>query len=187
MTILFYIYYVAIALCQGISFDSIKSIRGRIKKDKNIDLLFKGKARIFDLELTGSGRLIIDEGVEIRSLYAHIGKDATVIISKGAFIGKDVKIICYGNIFIGEESLISPNVIILDNDHTLSDNNIKSSGLSIEDTTIEQYCWVGAGSIVCKGARLSKGSVLGAMSLLNKQTDSDSLYFGQPAIKKRDI
>lgn len=184
---LMYIYYVLLAFLEGTKFSNLSSIRGRIRKDKNVDIIFNGKSRIFSLEVTGNGKMIINEGVEVRGLYAHLGNGAQITLSQGSFIGKDVKIISYSNILIGKESLISPNVIILDNDHVINSKPIKHSGLNIKETIIGNNCWVGASSIICKGSFLNDGSVLGAMSLLNIKTDKNSLYVGQPARKKRDI
>ena len=43
--------------------------------------------------------------------------------------------------------------------------------------------WIGANSIVLKGVKMSNGTVLGANSLLNKDTEEYEIWAGSPAKK----
>jgi acetyltransferase-like isoleucine patch superfamily enzyme len=48
---------------------------------------------------------------------------------------------------------------------------------------LEKYSIVGAGSIVMQGVRLAKGTSIGAMSLVLKDTKPWGIYVGNPAKK----
>jgi acetyltransferase-like isoleucine patch superfamily enzyme len=56
-----------------------------------------------------------------------------------------------------------------------------------KEVVLKKYSIVGAGSIIMPGTTLAKGSSIGAMSLVLKDTESWSIYVGNPAkkIKKR--
>lgn len=62
--------------------------------------------------------------------------------------------------------------------------NITGSKVVLEENT-----QIGAGSIVLPGCILKRGSAVGAMSLVNKSLEENSLYVGSPCkkIKKRSL
>ena len=51
---------------------------------------------------------------------------------------------------------------------------------------MEKHCLVGIKSVLLPKAYMNEGSVLGAMSLLNKKTKPWSVYFGSPARRIND-
>jgi len=51
---------------------------------------------------------------------------------------------------------------------------------------IEKYVQIGAGSIVFPDLEIGMGSVVGAMSLVNKSLDSWGIYIGVPARRLKD-
>lgn len=62
-------------------------------------------------------------------------------------------------------------------------NSIQKKGKTI----IEDDVWIGAGSIILKGIKISKGAVIAAGSVVTKDVEPYSIYAGVPAkmIKKR--
>jgi acetyltransferase-like isoleucine patch superfamily enzyme len=48
-------------------------------------------------------------------------------------------------------------------------------------TVLENFSWVGAGSIVLPNIVMAEGSVLGAGALLTKNTEPWTVYIGSPA------
>jgi len=136
--------------------------------------------------MTGYGKVVVDDNVEIRDLYIHIGRGASVRIRGGVFIGKGVKFLIYNKLDIGNDTLISPDVIIVDNDHVRNDLKFKDSGIVSSPIIIGSNTWVGAKSILSKGAKLENDCTLGSLSLLNIQTKPNCLYVGIPARLKKE-
>jgi acetyltransferase-like isoleucine patch superfamily enzyme len=170
------------ALFVGYLYDiRLSAIKGWIKKDDDVSVTVGRKTRIYDLIITGKGHVEIGENVEIRKMYIHVGENAKLIIDNDCFFGMDVKISCAESIVIGTGTLISPNVIILDNDHNINDVNLKDSGLVSTQTKIGTNCWVGASSVISRGSQLADNSILGALSLLKGNTERASIYVGSPA------
>ena len=54
------------------------------------------------------------------------------------------------------------------------------------DVVLEKHCLIGIKSVLLPKAYMKEGSVLGAMSLLNKKTKPWSVYFGSPARRIND-
>lgn len=53
----------------------------------------------------------------------------------------------------------------------------------IKPVIIGEYCMIGTGTTIMPGVEMAEGSVVGAMSLLIRSTESWSVYFGIPARK----
>ena len=54
------------------------------------------------------------------------------------------------------------------------------------DVVVGKHCMIGVKSVLLPKAYMNEGSVLGAMSLLNKKTKPWSVYFGSPARRIND-
>lgn len=87
---------------------------------------------------------------------------------------------------IGNECLLGANVTIVDTDfHALNpigrryNNNWLEIGA--EPIIIEDNVFIGTGSIVLKGVRVGKNSVIGAGSVVTKDVPPDSIVAGNPA------
>jgi|TARA_B100001094_G_C18176328_1_gene798089 acetyltransferase-like isoleucine patch superfamily enzyme len=135
--------------------------------------------------LRGNGKIFIGNNVKIdnhvRLLAAN---DAKLEIKSNTNIGKATVINSGADITIGENVLISGNCYIQSSSHSFKkDNLIKSQKHEHEKIEIENDVWLGAGSIVLKGIKVAKGTVLGANSLLNIDTDENSIFAGSPAKK----
>jgi len=88
-------------------------------------------------------------------------------------------------ISIGEDSMVAPNVIIVDSDfhvpwppekrHNCCDTD--SDG----DVRIGKNCWIGMNSLILKGVTIGDNSIIGAGSVVNQDIPADSLAAGVPA------
>ncbi len=79
---------------------------------------------------------------------------------------------------IGTGSVISRSSFIATASH---DYNDPCFALVLRPVLIERFCWIAASSIVLPGVRLSEGSVIGAGSVVTKNTMKWSVYCGNPA------
>lgn len=161
---------------------------GRVSIDKRVFLSIGNNVRIYNLKVTGTGSIILSDNIEVRDLYIHVGDNGRVEISRDVFIGVSCKFIIYDSLKIGDGTLVSPDVMIIDNNHIRNSELISHSGLDKERITIGSNCWIGAKSIIGKGVDIGDNTTIGAMSFLNKNAEPDSLYVGIPAeLKKRNV
>lgn len=131
--------------------------------------------------------------------------------SRGAVVGKN-SIIPFklakkanDNLIIGNDVIIETDDIDLRSKVIISDNVIINRGVTIirvshfidncltydtkyySDLVIEEYCWLATNSVVLPSVKiLKKGTVLGAFSVLSKDSDNMGVYSGNPAVKMRE-
>jgi dTDP-4-amino-4,6-dideoxy-D-glucose acyltransferase len=151
----------------------------------------------------------ISANVEIRrpelvSLGNHVAIDSGFYIVTGAEIGDYIHIAPYVHIIGSAKGLLRmghfTNIslggkIICGSDSFLGEGLISAPGLpeefrdklKIEPVVFENFANTGAGVIILPGVTLAEGSVIGANSLVSKNTEPWTIYAGSPAkpIKKR--
>lgn len=89
---------------------------------------------------------------------------------------------------VGDECMFAREIIIRNNDgHTIIDTTTKEVINAPDDITLEDRVWVGTRAMILKGAYISEGSIVGAMSLVNKKfKDKNIIIAGNPAKKVRE-
>lgn len=92
-----------------------------------------------------------------------------------------------GEIEIGNYVLIGSNVTISSGMHPIEDESppIFSRVCVPKKITIEDDVWIGAGAVIMPGVTLKKGSVIGANTVVTKNTEPYCIYVGAPAKKIR--
>jgi len=116
-----------------------------------------------------SGNITIENHVHISAYVALYGKGGIVIKD---FSGISARTTVYSltDDFAGENLI---GVMVPD----------ELRNIIYGTVTIEKYCYVGAHCLIFPHVTLNEGSVIGAMSLVNKPTESWSVYVGIPARK----
>jgi len=115
----------------------------------------------------------------------------TNVIERNAIIGENTSTQCFCSIC--ENSVIGKNVFIGPNFTNPADNSIGSSILNPNEkyeanpAIIEDNCRIGASVTIIPGIRIRKGTMIGAGSLMTKDTEPDTLYYGSPAMKIRGV
>ena len=144
------------------------------------------------------GRIIIGKGVKLVSdneyniaginhpvSLAAEGPNAIIIIEDGVGIS-GASIVTCSRIRIGADTLIGINCNIFGTDfHCISTaDRLKQQKMSEAATApieIEERCWLGANVTVLKGVTIGQESIIGTMSLVNKNIPSHSIAAGVPA------
>ncbi len=88
---------------------------------------------------------------------------------------------------IGDECMFARDIIVRNNDgHTITDT-LTGEVLNIpEDIIIRDKVWIATRAMILKGSEIKEGSVVGAMSLVNKKFDEPNIMIaGVPARKIR--
>lgn len=152
------------------------------------DVLISDKAEITRPELVEIGNHVgIDMGVYISTgmeigNYVHIaphvcvigGKDAKLVLEDFSGISAGCKIVCAGDDYT--KGLLNPLV------------PIEHRNVINKPVVFEKYSCIGVNSVVLQGVTLAEGSVVGACSLVTKDTKPWTIYVGSPAreVGKRD-
>lgn len=99
-------------------------------------------------------------------------------------LGENSWIYCLAPIIIGKNCCIGNDVYLLTGSHDVSDINF---GYLLRKIVIGDGCWVATGSYILPGVELANYTVVGAKSLVTKNTEMFDIVGGNPAkfIKKR--
>jgi maltose O-acetyltransferase len=125
--------------------------------------------------------------------FAWIQSRVTVVYSYKLKVGKffavnsGTYINAMGGITIGDHVVIGPNVTISSGKHPIEGKlppiiTRPSNPLPI---IIEDDVWIGAGAAILPGITLKKGTVVGANSVVTRDTEEYSVVVGAPARKVR--
>ena len=118
----------------------------------------------------------------------HLGTGKNISIGDNSIIGYDCILLQSAEIIIGKDVLIGPRTIITTGNHRYSMNSkIIDQKSKNEKVVIEDDVWIGAGVLILPGVKISRGSVIGAGSVVTKDTKPYTINVGNPCkeIKKR--
>jgi len=123
-----------------------------------------------------AGVCFIYPGARILHAYG-IRAGRNLRINSGVFI--DAR----GGLTIGDDVLIGPNAVIVTSEHQWDDPDrpIAEQGQRAAPVTIGDDVWVGAGAVVLPGITLAQGTVVGAGSVITRDTAPYTIVGGVPA------
>jgi acetyltransferase-like isoleucine patch superfamily enzyme len=114
------------------------------------------------------------------ALRCHEGE---LYVGAKTVFGTDNTVNCYVGIHIGDECLFADSVYIVDFDHNYWDPVIpvRSQGIAKAPVRLEGNTWVGTKVTIIRGVTVGYGSVIGAMSLVNRDVPPYAVVGGVPA------
>jgi acetyltransferase-like isoleucine patch superfamily enzyme len=166
--------------CEGsIKFRNNK-VRSKVIFGNNLKIV--GNIEIFIRE---NGSILIGDNVKIDDGVRLVAaNDAKITIGSFSSIGKGTIVNAGKDVKIGHKNLISGYCYIQSSSHSFKkDIPIIEQAHSSKEIIIEDDVWLGAHAVILPGVKLSKGSIIGANSVINKNTDSNEIYAGSPAVK----
>lgn len=118
-------------------------------------------------------------------------KEAKIILANGVGLN-GTSITCRSTyVRIGAETMIAPNVMILDSDFHIPwppENRGFYPGTEFDAPVhIGEQVWVGANSLILKGVTIGNNSVIGAGSIVVKDIPANVLAAGNPARVVKDL
>lgn len=117
-----------------------------------------------------------------------INVNCTLVDGKGHEANKaDAERLPHGKISIGNDCLIGPNVQLLAVSHDVDPQSRLAKHNYVDDITIGNNVWMGAGVIILAGVTIGDNAVIGAGSVVTKNVDKQSFYGGNPAQKVRAL
>lgn len=88
---------------------------------------------------------------------------------------------------VGQRVAIGPNCVFLGATHEFGDAQRRARKARGGDITIGNGCWIGGNVTILPGVMISEGCIIGAGSVVTKNTEKNSLYVGVPAKKVRNL
>ncbi len=152
----------------------------------------------------GKGVLISDKASiynpEQMTLGDHSRIDDFCVVSGRVNIGRNVHIAVFCNVAGGSEGVILHDFSGLAYGCQLFSQSDDYSGRTMTNPTVPseykrekklrieigKHCILGACSVVFPGVNIADGTATGAMTVVNKSTESWSIYTGNPAQKVKD-
>lgn len=130
----------------------------------------------------GHGRLVLGRWVHLgegTALHAHEG---TLRIGDKCVLGERDTVNCYLDVEIGAATIVADGVYVADFDHRYDDVHvpIKDQGIVKSPVRIGPDCWVGTKVTVLRGARIGRGCVLGAHTVVRSEVPDHSVVVGVP-------
>lgn len=121
-------------------------------------------------------------GINHKCMICTLSKDAVLLIGNNCgFSGTTIG--CFELIQIGNNVRFGANSMITDSDWHNDDP--RSGGT--KPVIIEDNVWIGYGSIILKGVKIGKNSVIGAGSVVTKNIPPNVIAAGNPCITIKTI
>ena len=120
------------------------------------------------LEISSNVRLINLENI-------YFGND--VYLAPGVIIN------AIDDVFFEDEVMLGFNVVVVSGDHSKIGNSFRFGKSKTGIIIFKHGCWVGANSVILKGAVISSGTVIGANSVVKSVTEPNSVYISSRITK----
>ena len=126
---------------------------------------------------------VIDSFVKIKPA----GGTGDVVIGEYCYINSGTVVYTGHGVQLGNHVLIAANCTLAATNHEFASRAelIRTQGFQASrgGIVIEDDVWIGAGTVILDGARLRRGCVVGANSLVMGELDAYSVYVGSPVRK----
>ena len=183
--------------------------RGRLRIELGAGVHL-GRMLVVEVHPTEDNRLVLGEettiGMAVRLVLfggaIEIGprsrvRDGAMLKSSGALRAGEGTIVqngstihCAREVVLEDLVTIAERVTVIDSDHRPdgSDDYTQEQPLEIEPVAIGRNCWIGANSVILRGARLGRNAVVGAGSVVRAGDYPASwLLAGAPATPRRAL
>lgn len=120
------------------------------------------------ISINNKGSVILSKGVLINANTLIAATDGgKMYIGQNVGINRNSTIVCQRKITIGSNTIMGPNVLIYDHDHTFSNNGgVERNKYKSDPVKIGENCWIGAGTIILRGTTLGDNCIVGAGSII---------------------
>lgn len=137
------------------------------------------------LRIVSAGSITIGANTEIFDYVMIMTYGGDVQIGSGCSINPFCVLYGHGNLKIGNNVLIAGGCMFIPANHIYSDRQvpINLQGITKKGIVIEDDVWIGHGCSILDGVTVKKGSIIGAGSVVTKDTEEYSISYGIPSRK----
>lgn len=137
-----------------------------------------GKARVVNRGTMTFGDRVRLEGETVRLEFVA-WEGSNLSIGESTFINYGTNISTFASVKIGRDCNIGQYCIIMDSDyHSVEDHHQPDTPMPV---VIEDDVWLGARTVVLRGSKIGRGSVIGANSVVTGEIPPFSVAAGSPA------
>ena len=106
-----------------------------------------------------------------------------IFIADNVAFNYSVRMVAHKSIFVGEGCSLGPNVMIYDHDHDYDGKSFSRQEFKVSPVVIEKNCWIGANSIILRGAHIGEGCIVGAGTIVKGTIPPHSLVTNNRELK----
>ena len=152
-------------------------------------LILPWKQRInhtLSVELYHGGKITINGVIHCRKNCTLISDGGRLNIGNGVFMNQNVMITSMDSIEICNDVTIANNVVIVDHDHNY--HILENNGYTKKEIIIGERTWIGANSVILKGAIIGKDCIVAAGTVVRAgDYPANSLIYNKKETMVTDI
>lgn len=127
-----------------------------------------------EISISGNGRIVL--GSIVTKSNVHLSAwNGQLLVGDGCKFNRNDIVVAHSKIEIGDQTIIGPNVCIYDHDHEFDGNGVIAGHYRCNSINIGKNVWIGAGTIILKGASIGDNCVIGAGCVISGKIPSKSL------------
>lgn len=111
-----------------------------------------------------------------RNVELNVRDQARLEIGNDVFLNSGCIITAREYIEIGDNTIFGPNVVVYDNDHSMTDGVVNDNDYETEPVKIGKNVWIGAGTIILKGSIVGDGCIIAAGSVVKGTVEPYSTF-----------
>lgn len=115
-----------------------------------------------------------------RGCLLQVNEGARLSIGSRVFLNESVRIVAQERVEIGPGTLFGPNACVYDHDHIFDTDGVHAE-LRSAPTSIGGRCWIGANTLVTRGASVACRICVGGGSVVTRPLREPGIYVGAPA------
>lgn len=126
----------------------------------------------------GGGSIILGKAVRAHSnVKLRAINEGVIEIGENVSINYGCMIMAMKKISIGKGVEFGPNVLVYDHDHDFrTEGGLKGNKYKKGEVLIGENSWIGANSVVLRGAKIGRNCVVAAGSIVNQEIPDDSVF-----------
>lgn len=115
------------------------------------------------------------------------GSNGKLILGDNSYINYRCFLDLGNDIIIGNNVAVAFGCTFINSTHKIGGPTQRAGKEESKPIVIEDGCWIGAKSIIMPGVTIARGCIIGANSMVTKNTEPNGLYIGSPAKRIKDI
>lgn len=107
------------------------------------------------IRVAEGGRLQIGAGLYLsENCLVQVNAGARVALGEGVFLNANARVVAAESLRVGNHTMLGPNACVYDHDHAFGKDGVLSD-LTTSPVMIGERCWIGANSLVTRGASIA--------------------------------